>query len=66
MYEFSENTRLSYIFYFTRWKIMRVILDTDKKTITLPWNYREKLEAYNNMVMEISGTQAKKRISSLL
>jgi len=45
---------------------MRVILDTDKKTITLPWNYREKLEAYNNMVMEISGTQAKKRISSLL
>ena len=32
---------------------MRVILDTDKKTITLPWNYREKLEAYNKMVMDI-------------
>ena len=40
---------------------MRVILDTDKKTITLPWNYREKLEAYNNMVMEISGDATKKK-----
>ena len=40
---------------------MRVILDTDKKTITLPWNYREKLEAYNNMVMEISGDASKKK-----
>ena len=41
--------------------IMRVILDTDKKTITLPWNYREKLEAYNKMVMDISGDESKKK-----
>ena len=27
---------------------MRVILDTDKKTITVPWNYSAKLEAINN------------------
>lgn len=40
---------------------MRVILDTDKKTITLPWNYREKLEAYNKMVMDISGDESKKK-----
>ena len=24
--------------------IMRVILDTDKKTITVPWNYQKKLK----------------------
>lgn len=40
---------------------MRIILDTDKKTITLPWNYREKLDAYNNMVMEISNDPSKKK-----
>lgn len=40
---------------------MRVILDTDKKTITLPWNYREKLEAYNKMVIDISGDESKKK-----
>ena len=33
----------------------------DKKTITLPWNYREKLEAYNKMVMDISGDESKKK-----
>lgn len=38
---------------------MRIILDTDKKTITVPWNYQQKLEEYNNMVMEISGDEEK-------
>ena len=38
---------------------MRIILDTDKKTITLPWNYQQKLEEYNKMVMEISGDEKK-------
>ena len=38
---------------------MRIILDTDQKTITVPWNYQEKLEAYNKMVMEISGDEKK-------
>ena len=40
---------------------MRIILDTDKKTITLPWTYREKLDAYNQMVMEISNDPTKKK-----
>ena len=40
---------------------MRVILDTEKKTITVPWNYADKLEAYNNMVMQISGDESKKK-----
>lgn len=40
---------------------MRIILDTDKKTITVPWNYQAKLEEYNKMVMEISGDESKKK-----
>ena len=40
---------------------MRVILDTEKKTITVPWNYADKLEAYHNMVMQISGDESKKK-----
>lgn len=40
---------------------MRIILDTDKKTITVPWNYQAKLEEYNKMVMEISGDKSKKK-----
>ena len=40
---------------------MRIILDTDKKTITVPWNYQAKLEEYNKMVMEISGDEKKKK-----
>ena len=40
---------------------MRIILDTDKKTITVPWNYAAKLEEYNNMVMAISGDENKKK-----
>lgn len=38
---------------------MRIILDTDKKTITVPWNYQDKLDAYNQMVIEISGDEEK-------
>lgn len=38
---------------------MRIILDTDKKTITVPWNYQQKLEEYNKMVVEISGDEGK-------
>ena len=40
---------------------MRIILDTDKKTITVPWNYQAKLDEYNKMVMEISGDESKKK-----
>lgn len=38
---------------------MRIILDTDKKTITVPWNYQQKLEEYNKIVEEISGSREK-------
>lgn len=40
---------------------MRIILDTDKKTITVPWNYQDKLNAMNAMIMEISGDESKKK-----
>lgn len=38
---------------------MRIILDTDKKTITVPHNYQTKLEEYNKMVVEITGDDSK-------
>ena len=28
---------------------MKIVLDTDKKTITVPWNYTAKLEEINRM-----------------
>lgn len=34
---------------------MRIILDTDKKTITVPWNYTEKLKAMNDIISEATG-----------
>lgn len=40
---------------------MRIILDTEKKTITVPWNYQQKLDGYNQMVMQISGDESKKK-----
>lgn len=40
---------------------MRITLDTEKRTITVPWNYQAKLEEYNKMVMEISGDESKKK-----
>ena len=38
---------------------MKIILDTDKKTITVPWNYTVKLEEINRMVKEFGGPDAK-------
>ena len=40
---------------------MRIILDTEKKTITVPWNYQDKLDKYNQMVMQITEDEAKKK-----
>ncbi len=31
---------------------MKIILDTDSKTITVPWNYAEKLEAMNRVIQD--------------
>ena len=36
---------------------MRIILDTDKKTITVPWNYAAKLEALNKIIADGGGTK---------
>lgn len=40
---------------------MRIILDTDKKTITVPWNYQKKLDEINNLVLELTGDESKKK-----
>ena len=40
---------------------MRIILDTENKTITVPWNYQKKLDESNKMVMEISNDESKKK-----
>ena len=34
---------------------MRIILDTDKKTITVPWNYAAKLEEINRIIKDGGG-----------
>ena len=34
---------------------MRIILDTDKKTITVPWNYSDKLAEINRIIKDGGG-----------
>ena len=34
---------------------MRIILDADKNTITVPWNYADKLEAMKKLVGDAGG-----------
>ena len=29
---------------------MRIVIDTDKKTVTVPWNYAAKLEEINEII----------------
>ena len=29
---------------------MRIVLDTDKKTITVPWNYAAKIQEINSII----------------
>lgn len=40
---------------------MRIILDTDKKTITVPWNYQTKLDGINEIIMQVSNDEKKKK-----
>ena len=42
-------------FLFRRDYIVRIILDTDKKTITVPHNYQQKLNEMNKLIAEYSG-----------
>ena len=50
----------SFILYLEE-KQMRIILDTDKKTITVPWNYQQKLDDINRIIMEVSNDESKKK-----
>ena len=40
---------------------MRIILDTEKKTITVPWNYQQKLDGINEIIMQVSQDETKKK-----
>lgn len=40
---------------------MRIILDTDKKTVTVPWNYQQKLDEMNRIIVEATGDEKKKK-----
>ena len=39
---------------------MRIILDTDKKQIIVPWNYQQKLDGINKIAEEFGGKDSKK------
>lgn len=36
---------------------MRIILDTDKKLITVPWNYAQKLDELNTIIEQGGGNK---------
>lgn len=40
---------------------MRIILDTDKKQIIVPWNYQQKLDGINEIIMQVSQDETKKK-----
>ena len=54
MYEKLCFRQISYIFLLEE-TIMRIILDTDKKTITVPHNYQQQLNDMNKLIAEYSG-----------
>lgn len=43
---------------------MRIILDTDKRTITVPWNYSAKLDELNRLIMSITDDPSKQKTFS--
>ncbi len=40
---------------------MKIILDTDKKTITVPYNYTDKLAEINRIAQEFGGKDVEKQ-----
>ena len=38
---------------------MRIILDTDKKQIIVPWNYQKKLDDMNTIILSATGDKTK-------
>ena len=55
--QFVVTTRNCTFFIILEEKHMRIILDTDKKTITVPWNYQQKLDELNKLIEEYSDGQ---------
>lgn len=50
-----------HIFIILEEKHMRIILDTEKKTITVPWNYQQKLDEINKIISEVNDDEKKKK-----
>ena len=42
---------------------MKIILDTDKKTITVPYNYTDKLAEINRIAQEFGGENVESKHS---
>lgn len=55
--ETAKCAESPYILLFLGGKTMRIILDTEKKTITVPWNYTEKIAEFNRIADESGGTK---------
>lgn len=45
---------------------MRIILDTESKTIIVPWNYSDKLAAMNKTIEEATGEKDKLTFSGYI
>ena len=43
---------------------MKVILDTEAKTITVPWNYAAKLEEMNKLIASVTDDPSKQKTFS--
>ena len=43
---------------------MKIVLDTDKKTITVPYNYADKLAEINRIAQEFGGKDVEKQTFS--
>lgn len=61
MYKFWQISTDSYIFIKKEREIIRIILDTDEEIITVPWNYQQKLDAINEIIMQVSNEESKKK-----
>lgn len=56
MYESSEFSEFVHFLLLEELQ-MRIVLDTDKKTITVPWNYAAKIEELNRIIEEGGGNK---------
>jgi hypothetical protein len=43
---------------------MKIILDTETKTITVPWNYTAKLEEMNKLIASVTDDPSKQKTFS--